>query len=408
VTASWPEVTLNQCVSLVAGFPFKSEGFTDNPDDVPLVKGENVGQGSIFWDIAKRWPASDWEKMAKFQLIPDDVIIAMDRPWVPAGLKWSFIRDRDPKALLVQRCARLRTTDGRLDQVFLRFVIGGPAFENYVKPVTTGVNVPHISGKQILDFSFLLPPLLTQKRIASILSVYDELIENSQRRISILEAMAHSIYHEWFVHFRYRGQEALRRISSPIGDIPEGWSIKPVKELADVTYGFPFQSKRFNTNGIGTPVIRIRDILDSSTKTFTDEDADPKYRVKDGDILVGMDGDFHMCIWSGGDAFLNQRVARFESRGEIGNRHLFLALGLPIQTWNKSIVGTTVAHLGDTHIKAIQLVWPPPELLIKAKEVLEPLSAQIISLKRRVQNLRKTRDLLLPRLLSGQIEVQAH
>lgn len=111
-----------------------------------------------------------------------------------------------------------------------------------------------------------------------------------------------------------------------------------------------------------------------------------------------------MCIWSSGHAFQNQRVAKFEPTGEIGNYHLFLALELPIQTWNKSIVGTTVAHLGDMHIKTIQIVWPSAKLLAKAREILEPISHQIITLKRQIQNLRRTRDLLLPRLLTGQIK----
>jgi type I restriction enzyme S subunit len=197
----------------------------------------------------------------------------------------------------------------------------------------------------------------------------------------------------------------LPRVASPLGDIPQGWEVRTVKDVATVTYGFPFQSKKFNTNGIGTPVIRIRDILYGSINTFTDEEAEPKYHIKNGDILVGMDGDFHMCIWSSGHAFQNQRVAKFESNGKIGNYHLFLALELPIQTWNKSIVGTTVAHLGDMHIKTIQIAWPSAKILTKAREILEPMSEQIIALKRQIQNLRRTRDLLLPRLLSGQISL---
>ena len=113
-----------------------------------------------------------------------------------------------------------------------------------------------------------------------------------------------------------------------------------------------------------------------------------------------------MCIWSSGHAFQNQRVAKFESKGEIGNYHLFLTLESPIQTWNKAIVGTTVAHLGDMHIKTIQIVKPPKKVLNMAKEILEPMSQQIITLKCGIRNLRATRDQLLPRLLSGRIDVE--
>jgi type I restriction enzyme S subunit len=219
--------------------------------------------------------------------------------------------------------------------------------------------------------------------------------------------MARALYREWFVHFRFPGHESVPKVPSPLGEIPKGWEVRDVKDVATVTYGFPFASKKFNTDGNGVPVIRIRDIPNGHSSTFTEEEAEPKYHVKNGDILVGMDGDFHMCIWSSGHAFQNQRVARFESKGEISNHHLFLTLMKPIQEFNKAIVGTTVAHLGDMHIKTIQIVWPPAKLREKAYAILEPLSEQIIALKCQIQNLRRTRDLLLPRLLSGQIDVEA-
>jgi len=249
------------------------------------------------------------------------------------------------------------------------------------------------------------PLLPDQRRIAGILSTYDELIENSQRRIRILEAMARALYREWFVHFRIPGHETHPRVASPLGHNPKGWEVRNVKDIASVTYGFPFASKKFNTDGNGVPVIRIRDIPEGFSPTFTEEDAEPKYHVRNGHILVGMDGDFHMCIWSSGHAFQNQRVARFESNGEIGNLHLYLALEKPIQEFNKAIVGTTVAHLGDMHIKTIQIVWPPAKLREKARAILEPMSEQIIALKCQIQNLRRTRDLLQPRLLSGQVNL---
>ncbi|MCA0377114.1 MAG: restriction endonuclease subunit S [Gemmatimonadetes bacterium] len=227
-------ISLAECVDLLAGFAFKSEQFSVNLADVPLVKGENVGQGRILWDIARRWPSTDWEKYEKYQLRTGDVIVAMDRPWVPAGLKWAYIRAGDPRALLVQRCCRLRSDSPALDQSYLRFVIGSRGFESYVVPITTGVNVPHISGKQILDYRFPLPSLPDQRRIAGILTAYDDLIENCQRRIKVLEAMARALYREWFVHFRYPGHETVPLVSSPLGEVPQGWEIRRMTECVEV------------------------------------------------------------------------------------------------------------------------------------------------------------------------------
>jgi type I restriction enzyme S subunit len=276
-----------------------------------------------------------------------------------------------------------------------------------MKGVSQGAAQDNLSLEKLLSFDFLTPPLPEQKRVAGILSAYDELIENSQRRIKVLETMARNLYREWFVHYRYPGHDNTPLIPSPLGDIPKGWEVKNVKDVAMVTYGFPFKSKEFNADGNGTPVIRIRDIPEGCSATFTKEESDPKFHIKNGHILIGMDGDFHMCIWSNGHAFQNQRVARFESNGVISNYHLFLALEKPIQDFNKAIVGTTVAHLGDMHIKTIQIAWPTEAIVQKTAGILEPMSEQIIALKRQIQNLRKTRDLLLPRLLSGQIPLHA-
>jgi type I restriction enzyme S subunit len=293
--------------------------------------------------------------------------------------------------------------NGQFDTKFLFYMLSDAKLSRYAG----GAAQPLVTQTVLKQVEVRVLPLPTQRRIAGILSAYDELIENSQRRIKILEAMARGLYREWFVHFRFPGHENQPRVASALGEIPQGWEVRSIKDVAVVTYGFPFQSKKFNINQIGLPVIRIRDILDASTTTFTDEVAEAKYHIKNGDILVGMDGDFHMCIWSSGHSLQNQRIAKFESRSAIGNHLLFLALELPIQTWNKSIVGTTVAHLGDMHIKSIQIVWPTEHILKMANRVLEPMAEQIIALKRQIQNLRRTRDLLLPRLLSGQINVEA-
>jgi type I restriction enzyme, S subunit len=265
--------------------------------------------------------------------------------------------------------------------------------------------VPGVNRNHLHALNVQVPPLSAQRRIAAILSAYDELIENSQRRITILESMARALYREWFVHFRFPGYKNHPRVASPLGEIPQGWETRPIKDVATVTYGFPFASQRFNTQGVGIPIVRIRDIPEGASQTFTDEDADPKYNIANGQILVGMDGDFHMCIWSAGQAVQNQRVARFDSNEEIGTLHLFFALEKPIREFNDAIVGTTVAHLGDMHIKTIRIVWPPSALREMARLQLDPMCDEMITLKRQIRNLRQTRAVLLPRLLSGQIDV---
>jgi len=215
---SWSETTLGPHIDLISGPAFKSRYFTDDTSDVPLVKGENIGQGMILWEKSKYWPRGDADGYKKFKLQPGDVVLAMDRPWVTAGLKYAVINERDPEALLVQRVARLRGANGLCSQ-FLRYIIASPQFCAYAKNIMGGTNVPHISGNQIRAFRFKLPSIGEQQSIASILSAYDDLIENNRRRIQLLEQAARLLYKEWFVHLRFPGHEHVTITDG----VPEGW-----------------------------------------------------------------------------------------------------------------------------------------------------------------------------------------
>lgn len=109
---AWKRTPLANYCEVFSGYPFKSSGFTDDPCDIPLVKGENVGQGEILWDISKRWSRQAADELERYKLVSGDVVLAMDRPWVPAGLKFAKITESAPEAFLVQRVARLRGAAG--------------------------------------------------------------------------------------------------------------------------------------------------------------------------------------------------------------------------------------------------------------------------------------------------------
>ncbi len=406
--AAWLKVKLADCVNLLAGFPFKSGQFTDKPEDVPLVKGENVSQGCILWDISKRWPASDWEKVEKFHLLPGDVVVAMDRPWVPAGLKWSFIRASDPKSLLVQRCARLRSSDGRLDQNFLRFVIGGSDFENYVIPITTGVNVPHISGQQILDYEFRLPPLPVQRRIAGILSAYDELIENSQRRVKILEAMARALYREWFVHFRFPGHKTHPRVASPLGPIPQGWEVKKLGDIAeDMRRNVPKGQLEESKPYVGLEHIPRRSLALDAWETATELGSN-KLEFKKGEVLFGkIRPYFHKVSVAPFDGLCSADTIVIRAR-----RPEYYAVVVAFVSSDSFVAEASATANGAKMPRANWNVLEKFPVVIPKGKVAEKFSAlfaDIIAQQQafifQIQSLRRTRDLLLPRLLSGRVEL---
>ena len=197
----WVETTLGAEVHLLSGFPFKSARYTNSEKDVRLLRGDNIIQGSLRWDDVKRWPASDTAEYERYRLCAGDVVLAMDRPWVKAGLKRAQILADDLPCLLVQRTSRLRG-NGSLNNRFLVYLISSGAFTRHILGVQTGIGVPHISGQQIKEFQFLKPPVKDQVHIADALDTLatetQRLESLCQQKLAALAALKKSLLHRAF------------------------------------------------------------------------------------------------------------------------------------------------------------------------------------------------------------------
>lgn len=197
----WVETTLGAEIDLLAGFAFKSAQYTNADQDVRLLRGDNIIQGCLRWDDVKKWPINDTDDYDRYQLREGDIVLAMDRPWVKAGLKHATIFTDDLPCLLVQRTARLRGGEN-LDNRFLMYLIGSAAFTGHILGVQTGIGVPHISGQQIKDFEFARPPVAEQRRIADnlekIRAETQRLESIYQQKLAALEALKKSLLHQAF------------------------------------------------------------------------------------------------------------------------------------------------------------------------------------------------------------------
>ena len=395
-------VKFSDLFTIKHGYAFKGEYFGTSGTHIVLTPGNFFDEGGFKKkDDKEKWYSGKIPQ--DYVLSQGDLIIAMTEQaegllGSAAIVPQSGLYLHNQRLGLIQNC-------NDIEKRFLYYLFNSQTVRQQIRASCSGVKVRHTSPARIYEVKVDIPPLPTQRKIAAILSAYDYLIENNLRRIKILEEMAQNLYREWFVKFRFPGHEQARFVDSVLGRIPEGWEVNDLLSVSDVTYGFAFQSKFFNSDGNGTPVVRIRDVLAGASDTFSPEKVGGKFLVENGDILVGMDGDFHIGFWVGGMAYLVQRVARFRSKGRIGRYHLFLALQEPIQHFNATITGTTVAHLGDKHIKIIKIKWPQEELIIHFNRLLEPMLDQILTLRIKNTNLRRTRDLLLPKLISGEVDV---
>jgi type I restriction enzyme S subunit len=281
--------------------------------------------------------------------------------------------------------------------------------------------MPNINTEILRSVPIRFPPLPIQRRIAGILSAYDELIENSQRRIKILESMARALYREWFVHFRFPGHESVPRVPSPLGDIPQGWEVKPLREITSkIGSGATPRGGKEAYKTEGLRLIRSLNIYDYSFQfddlAFIDEQQAAGLAnvvVEEKDILLNITGaSVARCALVPSyllPARVNQHVAIV--RADPSKASPFYVLDAINSDNRKSQLlalaqgGATREALTKETIGNFEIVVPPRPLMERYDTIASGIHRQREVLLRQTQTLRRTRDLLLPRLLSGQVEL---
>jgi restriction endonuclease S subunit len=193
---------------------------------------------------------------------------------------------------------------------------------------------------------------------------------------------------------------------SELGEIPKGWRVVSVYEVADVIYGVPFSSAQFNTEGVGEPLLRIRDLPSESPGVWTTEVHPKGYKVRPGDIVVGMDGEFRAYLWGGVEAWLNQRVCVFKPKPHSSAAFVRNAIIQPLADVEATETATTVIHLGKADIDQFRVVLPTPDVAGHFNTVCQRWYNRIVTSKQQSRTLAALRDALLPKLISGELRVK--
>lgn len=302
-------------------------------------------------------------------------------------------KDQIPGMMIQKAIHRIRPKEF-LDYRFLFYTFlhlgNSKVFDQYF----TGATIKHLPGEKLAKVEVDIPPLPVQQRIAGILSAYDELIENSQRRIKILESMARALYREWFVHFRFPGHENHPRVASPLGEIPQGWEVKTVKEiLARRAAGSVYRDSDVKPEG-DIPVI------DQSTKEILGfHDNAPDHNASSA-LPMAIFGDHTCKMQLLIEPFsVGPNVVPFLARQEMPTAYVFYAVN--------SLVHTQEYKRHWIPLTAKEVVVADRVTAQRFADLIQPMLVTREAHRKTIRNLRRTRDLLLPRLLSGQIEVEA-
>lgn len=392
---SWEKVTLSDISVNIQTGPFGSQLHQSDYSEAgtPVVMPKDIIAGKIVEASIARVSNEHVERLGRHKIIPGDILYSRRGD---VG-RCAFTTEREKNWICGTGCLRVTIDRDKAEPQFVFYQLQMPEIVGWVVNHAVGSTMLNLNTSILNSVPVCIPELEIQRRIVSIISAYDALIENNKKQIKLLEEAAQRLYKEWFVNLRFPGYENVAIVDG----VPEEWKKEKLIDIVNVQYGFAFDGSLFNTQGKGTPIIRIRNIPSGTTNDYTIQKADEQYIVFNGDIVVGMDGEFHINSWSGNAAYMVQRTCKFEPKKELMKGWLLQAIYEPIKFFEKTVVGATVAHLGKKHIDTIELLTGPDELYIPFKNLFDKrqllLNQNIL--------LVEARDRLLSKLMSGEIEV---
>lgn len=392
---AWEKVKLGDIATCIQPGPFGSQLHNSDYSEsgTPIIMPKDMIDGKISHSNLIFVGEEHTKRLCRHQVHAGNLMVARKGD----VRKCVFITENEDGWMTGSDCLKVALKENVCYPRFIYYQLRSPFIGRWLEKISIGATMPSINTGLLSSIELVLPPLKEQKRIADILSAYDNLIENNQKQIKLLEEAAQRLYKQWFIDLRYPGHE-----TTPIVDgLPEGWRKEKLVDLASVQFGYAFDGSLFNSNGNGTPIVRIRNIPDGFTNDYTTENAPEEYIINNGDIVVGMDGEFHINSWSGETSYLVQRSCCFKPRNPKMKGWLLWAIHDPIKFFEKTVVGATVAHLGKKHIDTIELLTGPEKLY----EPFLNLFSKRQTLLNQNRKLAEARDRLLPKLMNNEIEV---
>ena len=404
-------------------YPKRSEFL---PTGVPFLSSSIIVDNRLVFEDANFISDEKFSQISKGRVQRKDIIVTTRGNGVG---KAAYFFGGFSEALINAQMLILRANAAAIDPRFLFFQIISPHFQAKIRGHASGSAQPQIPIRDFREIEVVVPPLSVQRRISGILSAYDDLMENSQRRIRLLEAMARALYREWFVHFRFpllrsdgsyarqAGHEKHPRVASPLGDIPQGWEVKPVESFCPlvsrgVTPKYEIGSGRFIIN---QKVNRGSELsLDDLKELEPSLEVPADKFARFGDVLVnclgeGTIGRVHFYAEPHQEWAVDQHMSICRAARSSDSLYVYFALESPEgqgRITSLKTGGTNMTMFNISALRSFAVVAPPAKLVARFAELALPMMRQKQALTELNRNFRRTRDLLLPRLLSGQVELK--
>lgn len=398
----WKEVRLGDVCSKIGSGATPSGGKEAyKGGDYHLIRSQNVLDFAFSKDGLASINDEQANKLKNVEIIQGDVLLNITGDSVA---RCCIVPSEILPARVNQHVAIIRPRKEELDNHYLLYYL--QHYKRQLLQIASAGATRNAITKAMIENLILPCPksLADQHRIASILSSLDRKIELNNKINADLEEMAQAIFKNWFVDFEPFKDGKF--VDSELGMIPEGWKVGSPYEYVKVVYGAPYKSAKFNDHGEGLPLIRIRDLKDCNPQFYTPEILPQTEYVNKGDIVAGMDAEFVPHIWKGNTGLLNQRVCKFmPQQTSISNLFVLYLMKPELEFVQSYKTGTTVSHLGKADIDKFVVVLPPLEVVEECSKILDSILQRIKNLSAESSRLSALRDTLLPRLMSGELEV---
>lgn len=406
VPNGWEKTTFGEHIDLLNGFAFKSALYSDDENDIKLLRGDNIEPNKLRWRDVKRWSKTEYESLEKYHLKENDFIIAMDRTWITAGLKVAEVKQEDLPCLLVQRVSRIRSLP-TLCQDLIKHHFSSYQFEQYVKSVQTETAVPHISATQIREFGLLLPPLPEQQKIAKILSTWDKAISTTERLIDNSTEQKKALMQQLLT--------GKKRLLDESGKRFEGeWEEVELADIGKCINGLTYSpSDVVESNGM--LVLRSSNVQDGKLafddNVYVKSDLKVKSKTKEGDILV--------CVRNGsknliGKSALIKGKAVNEAHGAFMTLYRSIYPTYVFQLFQSNLfyrqvnknLGATINSINTSDLHKFKFLIPSNQNEIKKiATVLTNADKEIELLEQQLADLQQEKKALMQVLLTGKKRV---
>lgn len=380
-------IFLNNLADIVSGYAIPSKDMQE--EGTPIIKITNIKEdGFLDLDNTAKYSKPISKKLEKYLLRDKDVLVCMTGATIGKIARKQIVNG---DFLVNQRVAIIRAKKPKL-QDFIYYALSLPSFRKYTEVVGYGAAQPNISSSSIGKYNFLsVSNERVQHRIASILSTYDSLIENNTKRIRLLEKMAENIYKEWFVRFRFPGHENVEMENG----LPKGWKRGSLSDVCEFKRGKNITSSEMQEGNV--PVISAG--LEPSGYHSCSNVRGVNVTMSSSGANAGYIAIHYSDIWAADCSYIEESTT--------GNIYYVYELLNNIRTViNNFQRGAAQPHVYPKDVNRIKLILPSNELMLKANGRLEIMHKEIYNLQKQNSLLARQRDLLLPRLMSGKLEVK--